>query len=186
MFRNSLMLLSAVALTGCLAQSNVQSKYMAQQDECRGHVQSTLAVLTGPDNNLGSGQPPSGSGSAVQQFSDCMNKTGWHVSVPKPGSTTVVVNNPPSGSPSTNPHAAAAVAPAPTQTTTVYNPPAPGQTAVVSPPSGAPSTNPSAAAARVAPPVTTVEPAAPVATYQPGRPATSTVVTYGQGAGRNF
>lgn len=179
------MILSALALTGCMAQSSIQSKYMSQQDECRGHVQSTLAIFTGAGNTLGSGQPSTGAGSAVQQFSDCMNKTGWHVSVPKAGSTTVVVNNPPSGSPSTNPHAAAAVAPAPAQTT-VYNPPAPGQTAVVSPPSGAPSTNPSAAAARVAMPVTTVEPAAPIATYQPARPNTSPAVSYGQGAGRNF
>lgn len=178
MYRNLISVCSVFALSGCMAQSNIQSKYMSQQDECRGHTQSIMGIFTGADNTLGSGQPPVGSGPTVQKFSECMNKSGWHVSTPKTGGTPpVVAQNPPTGSPSTNPSAATAVA-APPQTASAQ----PAQTAIVSPPSGAPSTNPSAAAARVVTPVD--QP--PVATYQPARPVSTPPVSYGQGAGRQF
>jgi hypothetical protein len=179
-------IIAAVLLQACTAQSSIQANYMAEQDECRALVQRQLSAtptMSGDAAAL----------SAGARFSECMNKVGWNVSVPRPGGSTQMAQNPPTGSPSTNPSAALS---------TTLSPPATGGIApsegtatiarapVANPPSGAPSVNPSAAAARVAPPptpaaATTPAPAATSgpapATYQP-----SATPIYGQGAGRQF
>jgi hypothetical protein len=158
MFRKvSLVMVAAVALSGCLSQSQIQGKYVKAQNQCR--TESSKALVGNDQSAVGAA------------FSECMNKAGWHVSSPK---TSVVTNNPPSGSPSTNPIASAA------KTVPVEN------TAAANPPSGAPSVKPSAAVGAVTVPA----PAANVpagATYQPARPISSGAAPgYGGGAGRQF
>jgi len=71
--------LFSFALAGCDSQSDIQSKYMRQQSECRGSSQlpemgddAATPVDTQRSNAL-----------LVKQFSDCMNKAGWHVAAPK-------------------------------------------------------------------------------------------------------
>ena len=181
MYRKLVILTAAFGLSGCIAQTDIQAKYMAQEEDCRDHATSRTGV--------------DGAGSSVAaQFSECMNKSGWHISGPKP--PTQVVQNPPTGAPSTNPTAypaAATVKPAAALE--------PAKTPVLSPPTGAPSPNPNAArstaagAANVTPLATapSTTPSAAVATpdpvpatYQPARPSSVTAVPYGQGAGRQF
>lgn len=153
MFRRIVWLGLAALTSGCIAQSEIQGKYAKSQNLCR-EESARLAGAAGNQAAVGG------------MFSACMNKAGWHVATPQTG---VVAANPPTGSPSTNPSAATAVAGSP--------PAAPG--AAANPPSGAPSVKPSAA--------TSSPPAAPpVATYQPARPGVSSAPDYGTGGGRNF
>lgn len=191
------MVTAAVVLTGCINQSAIQAKYTREQDQCRDQVSHMLAA----------GQPAQNAAVAAR-FSDCMNRSGWHVPVPKPGQVaTGPVPNPPSGSPSVNPIASAARVPVQGTAAQPYPPtsttPAAKVANVVQPspsggtpnlPSGAASTNPSAkvpSAQTAVPyrattsPVTGQTTIAP-ATYQPARPVPTTGVTYGQGAGRQF
>lgn len=139
MLRKLAMLTMAMALSGCISQSQVQSKYVKAQGLCR--VEASSAIIEGDSNQ-----------SVGKAFSDCMRTAGWNVASPKTGAVTT---NPPSGSPSTDPIASAAK---PTQPTAAANPP-----------SGAPSVKPSAAAARapVAEPTAIYSPARPVNTPVP-------------------
>lgn len=159
MFRNLGFLALAMAVSGCISQSQIQSKYIKSQNLCR--AESTVALESDSNASIGTA------------FSECMHKAGWNVASPKTGAVT---NNPPSGSPSTNPIASAA------------KPAQPENAALANPPSGAPSVKPSAAVATTAAPVPA--PAANVpaaATYQPARPAATTVdPSFGSGAGRQF
>ena len=157
MFRNLTVLGLAFAVAGCISQSQIQSKYIKSQNLCRS--ESTLAVGGANDAGIGAA------------FSNCMHKAGWNVASPKTG---VVTNNPPSGSPSTNPIASASRA-APSENAATANPP-----------SGAPSVKPSAAVGTSAVPAPAAS--APAgATYQPARPTTSGAApSYGGGAGRQF
>lgn len=199
MLRKIFLIGCALALSGCISQSQIQSKYVKSQGLCRVEASKLFTSKEGaaPD------------GQAVgAAFSDCMNKAGWRVASPKPPQVaTGPVPNPPSGSPSTDPIASAASAPTQTAggispsegtatlvrgphtvpgTTTVYpptgapstSPSAATAVATQNPPSGAPSVNPSAAAARVSGP-------AP-AQYQPARPVSVQSAPYGSGAGRQF
>ncbi len=90
-----------------MAQSQIQADYMAQQNDCRAEASALMAAQ--PAANAAQGQATAGT-----FFSECMNKAGWRVSVPKPGGQVAQgpVPNPPTGSPSTNPSAATAIAPA--------------------------------------------------------------------------
>lgn len=144
-------LMLGLPLAGCISQSDIQSSYVSQQDDCRAQLQSVMARAgaTGPEAQT----------AIATQFSNCMNKAGWHVPLPKgtgPQPPIQVVENPPTGSPSTNPHAALSTAPptggvAPSEGTAAITRQATHQP-VANPPAGAPSTAPSAAAARVAQP----------------------------------
>jgi hypothetical protein len=194
----------ALALSGCMNQSQIQSKYVKSQKTCRAE---TAKLFSGTGANAPDGL------AVGAAFSDCMNKAGWRVATPKPPQVaTGPVPNPPSGSPSTNPIASATAAPTETAggispsegtatlirapqtvpgSTTVYpptgapstSPSAATAVATSNPPSGAPSVNPSAAAARVAEPVAATP--AP-ARYQPARPVSVQSAPYGSGAGRQF
>lgn len=136
-----------LVLPGCISQSQIQSQYINQQDTCR--MEASKKLSGNPAASTSEGQS-----SAGIYFSECMNKAGWRVSMPKPASTqTAQGQNPPSGAPSTNPSAATA-APVPMQQPAQpapVQPPVAQQQAGTYPPSGAPSVNPSAAAARVNP-----------------------------------
>lgn len=139
MLRKLAMLSMAMALSACISQSQVQSKYVKAQGLCR--VEASSAIIEGDSNQ-----------SVGKAFSDCMRTAGWNVASPKTGAVTT---NPPSGSPSTDPIASAAQ-PAPAQPTAAANPP-----------SGAPSVKPSAARAPVTRPTTTYSPARPTNTPAP-------------------
>ena len=104
------------ALTGCIAQSDIQAKYMSQEDDCRDQAQEKLSAST----------KTAGDSSYIlaSAFSDCMNKGGWKVSVPKPpgGSTPAATNK-----------AAATAATAATASTPVLPVSAPGTPTAGSP-----------------------------------------------------
>jgi hypothetical protein len=108
MQRNLLILALAFTTTGCITQSGIQGKYVAQQNECRSEA---ARFVSGLSTTTDAGDAQSAAGT---HFSECMNKAGWRVAVPKP--TQVASGpapNPPTGSPSTNPSAAISSAPAP-------------------------------------------------------------------------
>jgi len=194
--RTFITMLSLMLLAGCEAQSSIQSDYLDQQDTCREHVEDNLSRVQGGSSN------PAASAIAGAQFSDCMNKAGWHVAVPKPSQVAAgPAPNPPTGSPSTNPSAATAATAirpsgiAPSEgTAAITRQASPYPT--INPPTGAPSVNPSAAvgAKPVAPqmpgssvPSIPSVPSAPPAAYQPAaRPAAASAPSYGTGAGRQF
>lgn len=206
MQRNLTILLVALTTSGCISQSGIQGKYVSQQNECRGDAAKFVSGLAATAD-VSDAQSAAGT-----RFSECMNKAGWRVAVPKPTQVaTGPAPNPPTGSPSTNPSAAISSAAAPARTVPVENPaaaqqqqvavpptnlsaavgrvpqPTPATTAAAqyNPPSGAPSVNPSAAAARVAQPAASAPVSAP-AQYSPARPSSVTTAPYGQGAGRQF
>jgi hypothetical protein len=156
MFRSFLILSSLALLTGCLSQSQIQSKYVKSQAICR--AETAKLFSSGEGATVADGQ-----GSIAAKFSECMSGAGWHLSSAKPG--VPQPTNPPTGSPSTNPSAATSVA----RTTPPQNPP-----------SGAPSVNPSAAAAKQVPATS------PATIGQPARPVSVPNAPYGTGGGRNF
>ena len=95
----------ALVAGGCMNQSSIQGKYVAQQDACRQLVAQASAASKQVPSSI-EGQAAIGT-----QFSECMNKAGWRVAMPKGNAPpTNVAQYPPSGAPSTNPSAAAAVA----------------------------------------------------------------------------
>ncbi len=71
-------------VTGCLAQSSIQASYMDAQDDCRSQAEDKVSDL--PDEDEMSARQRSAA--LVDQFSDCMNKAGWHVA--RPAKPTVV------------------------------------------------------------------------------------------------
>ena len=170
-------------LSGCLAQSQIQGKYMDSQEECRN--ETARSVMGGE-----TARPVSESQASpiAQRFSDCMTKEGWHLATPKPG----VV-------------APAAVAAAPNGSsypTVVTGPPAsayppassypanvPVSERVANPARGAPVTAETASPSPVnvpSIPQTSVPASPDVATYQPGRPSGEATPVYGSGPGRQF
>lgn len=99
-----------LALSGCLAQSSVQSKYMTAEADCRDEAQdkaresqkraarnyemakeSGTIVANDPQND-----PAYVLGAS---FSDCMHKAGWKVTTPKDPVVVAGPVNPPVGAP---------------------------------------------------------------------------------------
>jgi hypothetical protein len=76
-------------LTGCLAQSQIQSKYMDSQEDCRNETARSV-------NGGETARPVSESQTSpiAQRFSDCMTKEGWHLSTPKPGAAVAAATPP--------------------------------------------------------------------------------------------
>lgn len=111
-----IMLSGALALGSCMSQSDIQASYVDKMNDCRSYATSAVPVGSAQSAALGA------------QFSECMNKSGWHVSVPKTGGApppTNVAQNPPTGAPSTNPSATIGARPVPpVQAQTVQQPPA--------------------------------------------------------------
>jgi hypothetical protein len=158
-------------LAGCLSQSRIQEKYVAAQDDCRAQAEiyvgnSSMAV--DPDSP---GAKQVQSDQLVAQFSDCMNKAGWHVAVPKPATplptTAQVTPSSVGAGPSVS--ARGLAQPAATGASTGATPAAPP---AIGPASIMPNPPPAVAPAQ----------------YQPGRPggADAGEVPYGTGAGRQF
>ena len=191
MQRKFLLIVLPLALTGCLAQSQIQGKYMHSQEDCRNQTQQMFAdTQTVPKGEQGQAAVATG-------FSDCMQKQGWHLAG-KPATPPVAAANPPTGAPSTNPSAATIV---PVRQVPAQNPQvraAPVQAApAVAPRPLAPTTAPAsvpapAATATKAPAVAATSPdPAPSAGTAPlsfptGRPEGVFEPSYGTGGGRNF
>jgi hypothetical protein len=178
--------LLALALTGCIAQSRIQARYMEAQDDCR--TQAEQRVPAADTTTNANGAPADLSGALARQFSDCMNKAGWHVATPK-------VNAP---APQAMPTSAPGVpAPVPVPPPSAHPVPAVVNGAAPAAPILGPGVQPMPAvavpppSARTAAPLTAlppsnVPPQAP-ATYQPGRPGDAgDDSSYGAGAGRQF
>ncbi len=122
----------AVALAGCVSHSDVQSKYIAQQNECRASALALDAAAGDPLQAIAAEEINS---TIAKQFSECMNKAGWHVAAPK---------LPAPAPPAAAPPAKAAAAPAapvattptaatPTAAMPPLNPPVPAQGATTYP-----------------------------------------------------
>ena len=95
----------SLGLSGCLAQSQVQAKYMQKENDCREEAQNRVAnsQQTGM-SSLGYDTQVETAYTLASGFSECMNKQGWKVAVPKPPGTppTNTASNttpPPSGAP---------------------------------------------------------------------------------------
>lgn len=195
--QTKLIILSAVfLLTGCVNQSQIQAKYVKSKNLCR---LETGRLFAGSDSL---GNSADAQAAVNNSFTECMTKAGWRA--PKAGTQVAQTTNPPSGSPSTNPSAAAARqrpaenppvgAQAQPQATVQPKPQQVAQTQ--NPPSGAPSTNPSAAAAAKQAPQQMQSQAQPVDALrsrtssaefalpgrQPARPPTVPAAPYGTNA----
>ena len=89
MFRKTLILAALFALTGCLAQSRIQARYMEQEADCRAQAQNEVSAKF-PDADTSPRIAPTAvvgteaSSPIFAAYSACMNKQGWKVSVPKP------------------------------------------------------------------------------------------------------
>jgi len=135
-------------LAGCINQSQIQAKYGKSKNICRLETGRLFASSDSLGNSVDA------QAAVNNSFNECMTKAGWRTPKPQQVAQT---QNPPSGSPSTNPSAAASrqrpvenpqAAAQPQQQVAQPQPQQVAQTQ--NPPSGAPSTNPSAAAARPA------------------------------------
>lgn len=213
---------SALALNACLAQSQIQAKYMTREEECRSEAQDKTYEAerqfnatkgTAPDPQPAPGQAVAATANFDQAyvigaaFSECMNKTGWKVTVPKPPGTpgpiaTGPTTPPPSGAPGpggvvalkANP----ALQPSAVQPQPGYLQPAPAVARVAPPqpvaepvpaaPILGPGVQPSPAAVFKEPaPVSAPAPMqGQPSTYAPARSQGQYAPTYGTGVGRNF
>jgi DNA repair exonuclease SbcCD ATPase subunit len=83
MRRNLFILASVLLLSGCLAQSKIQSRYNVQQGECRDVAESNIGryEATAADERDRNAQ-------LVTIFSDCMAKKGWQVAKPRRTTTS--------------------------------------------------------------------------------------------------
>lgn len=173
--RTFIALAAPFLLTGCLAQSQIQGKYMDSQEECRNETARSVAG--------GETARPVSENQAspiAQRFSDCMTKEGWHLSTPKPAAPTTAAATPPANGSS--------------YPKTVSGPPASAYPQASSYPVYAPYQQQAPAASTAVTASTPVTAAPPVATYQPVRaaaPATPAAASdaapyYGTGPGRQF
>ena len=201
---------TSLMLTGCLAQSQIQAKYMTKEEECRSEAQdkSYDAERKYNETKGAAPNPAPAPGQAVATtanfdqayvigaaFSECMNKSGWKVTVPKPpGTPGPIASNPtppPSGAPGPGGVVALKANPALQPSTTQPGPVKavpPQQQAVPEPTPAAPILGPG-----VQPAPAEVFKSAPApqqgmpSTYQPARPAAATEApNYGSGVGRQF
>ena len=186
---------SAFALSGCIAQSRIQAKYMDQEATCRseaaGHVNDTPPVPEQPGQVVHNDNTTA----VFAAFSACMNKAGWKVSVPKTQTAGGGTTLPPSGSPGPGGTVARTASSQPTTAAPIIGPgvqPSPATSSTVPRPAAArpaaPAQAPTPAVARPQPaPVAAAPEEIAPATYQPaGRPSGAAAPSYGSGAGRNF
>lgn len=186
MQRKFLIALLALSLTGCIAQSRIQSRYMEAQDNCR--TQAEQRVPAARDTLNANGAPDDLTSALARQFSECMNKAGWHVAAPKGSGPPISQNGPPATLPVMPALAPARSLPPPSSPAAAVSNGATPAAPILGP---GVQPNPPAATApvqRAAPltamPPSYVPPQAP-ATYQPGRPDNDDS-GYGAGAGRQF
>ena len=72
------LLLPVFVLSACEAQSDIQAKYIAKQDDCRNAAEDQMDAA--PNN--GSLSAKQRNANLVDKFSTCMIKAGWHVARP--------------------------------------------------------------------------------------------------------
>ncbi len=200
---------TSLALSACLAQSQIQAKYMTREEECRSEAQDkTYEAERLYNESKGSApEPTPAPGEAVAStanfdqayvigaaFSDCMNRAGWKVTVPRPPGTPGPIatgpTEPPSGAPGPGGVVALKANPALQPSATqpgVATTATPQQTAVPEPTPAAPILGPG-----VQPAPAEVFKSAPApmqgqpATYAPARSQGQVEPEYGKGVGRNF
>ena len=129
MLRNCSLVFGLLVLLGCKANSNIQGTYMVQEDTCRSEAESKVSAASDEGDKKESAVKNADSAKsadsekssdkdkksvtdqeaakdkkdktsiAASAFSECMNKGGWKVSVPKAGGagkvTATVVPVPP-------------------------------------------------------------------------------------------
>ncbi len=164
MFRNLAILVVVLSLAGCIAQSDIQADYMAQESDCRNHAESYLDTAD-EDADISDTAYRIGA-----SFSRCMNQSGWKVSIPRP------------------PQKAAAPAAAAQNQKGAPVAAAPIVASRMQAPAAAPSANTSYYP-RTASPAPSMRPGMPtsgMSTYQPARPQGVIEPDYGSGAGRNY
>jgi hypothetical protein len=183
-FLRAAVLASALMVSGCLVQSDVQGRYVEDQSDCRDSAEGNIGRyekpgITDKDRNA----------QLVTLFADCMAKSGWQVARPKrkPSSpTTDGPHGPLDPYPST-------AATATTATTTTTGPAAQPQTngyrqpATQAPVGQRPvqTTTTVLSPSGSMPPLSQPVQNAP-SRYQPGRSYIAPDVNYGTGLGRNF
>lgn len=143
-------------LSGCLAQSRIQGKYLEAESKCREQAQQVAQA--NPAAPEGAAPADGAPNPVLAAFSDCITKSGWKLSTPKPATATAS-NTPPTlpGTPKPS------IVPS-------------------APPALAASRAAPAPAAAAAPAAAE----GGFATYQPARPSAGPAPAYGEGAGRNF
>ena len=156
-------------LSGCLAQSQIQAKYMNRETDCREEAQQR--VMNGQAsglNTLGYDNQMETAYVLASGFSECMNRSGWKVATPKtPPANTASNTQPPYGAPGPGGVVGAAKAPPPAGTV-VGQQPAP---AAAPQPAMAPAARPAIVQGTTA---------------QPGYGRAGYVPEYGTGPGRQF
>lgn len=128
LFRISLLIFVGASLSACIAQSQVQGRYIDAQENCREAAEETVAKhpqtvnMTQDQQNI----------ELVNQFSICMNQSGWHVANPlKPKGPVVATTDSVPGVTQTEMSSSLARQPTVTvQTTTKSAGPATTQTSV--------------------------------------------------------
>lgn len=174
-------LIAILLLPACIAQSKIQTSYIRQQDTCRDQAQrQVVQQIAGPTDPNATTRPDPANSLAVH-FSECMNKAGWHVAVPKTGNTppaTQVAGDatpkPGDLNPSFPPAISAASAAPQPEATPAASSVKPSARPFVGPGGSSPNPPPATTSAEVP------------ATYQPARPLEVPRPNYGSGAGRQF
>lgn len=195
MSRSLLILSLTLVLGGCLAQSQIQSKYMSHESTCRDEAQDRTEAAQAQAEATGGRMETAVT--LASAFSECMNKQGWKISGPKMASRP---QQPPLYE-TTVPSSARAAATPTARDGQSNTTGAPSAAPILGPgvqPSPQPAYTPDAkpAAANTRQPMTPAPAAsAPtaypqgtsgVSTYQPARPDGTDVPEYGSGAGRQF
>ena len=72
------LLAGLLLLSACEVQSGIQSRYVAQQTECRGEAEDRMDATP----NTGNMSAKQRNAQLVDNFSTCMIKGGWHVARP--------------------------------------------------------------------------------------------------------
>lgn len=101
--RTHIVIVAALALSGCLAQSNIQARYNTEQSECRDDAEANIMKYDATAAN-----EKDRNAQLVTLFSDCMAKKGWQVAKPRRRPTTDGPHGPLDPYPSTAATAAAA------------------------------------------------------------------------------
>lgn len=100
-------MLCTMLLAGCEIQSDVQGRYRDSQEHCRTGAERTVSRLP----NVVSFTPEQQNAELINQFSACMNQSGWHVANPIKPAPAAVTAAPASPVAPTSPPAPVVAAP---------------------------------------------------------------------------
>jgi len=155
--RINLTILTALLVTGCTFNSQVQYSYDVDRDECKMTAQTAV--------DSGTAQTKSRASALKTEFERCMRKNGWKLTSAKPPTTQTQPIWTPSG-PGVNPVAAAA----PASTTAAARSAAPAAATTSAAPASAAAPATVAAPAPLAPAAPAASVPAGASTYQPATP----------------